>query len=376
LRLQLQLDSDVADAIEAEVQKPYQEYQRKLEEYEATLVETITVEPNLSERTIDDLRDYQQHLGLRDEDVAPIEERIISQQKQSPSVEELPEPIQPNQLNQFEFDIVKVDAQGQITKRSRGQAEFFTEDLGNGVILEMVAIPGGLFLMGSPENEEGRSDSETPHHYVSIQPFFMGEFPITQAQWAAVAAFDKVNIYLNPDPSHFKSANRPVEQVSWDDAVEFCARLSKKTGKIYRLPSEAEWEYACRAGTTTPFYFGETITTELANYNGTYTYGSASKGEFRERTTDVGKFPANSFGLFDMHGNVLEWCQDEWHENYNNAPIDGSAWLSNSSNQYRLLHGGSWQTYPRNCRSANRNYDSRGFRNYDVGFRVVVQCGS
>ncbi|MBD2454732.1 SUMF1/EgtB/PvdO family nonheme iron enzyme [Nostoc sp. FACHB-87] len=370
LRLQLQLDAEVADAIEAEVKKPHLEYQRKLEEYEATLVETVEIEPTLSERTLNDLRDYQQHLGLRDEDVASIEKRIIGQPKPPVSAEELPD-----ETNQFEFEIVKVDAKGQIINRSQGRAEFFTEDLGNGVILEMVSIPGGKFLMGSPESEEGRYDSESPQHHVTVQPFFMGKFPVTQAQWKAVAGFDKVNIDLKPDPSNFKGANRPVECVSWDDAVEFCTRLSKKTGKTYRLPSEAEWEYACRAGTTTPFYFGGTMTTELANYDGRSTYGSSPKGEYREQTTDVGKFPANPFGLYDMCGNVWEWCQDEWHENYNNAPTDGSAWLSENDNQNRLLHGGSWYGYPGLCRSANRLWDVRVFRNDCVGFRVVVVRG-
>ncbi|MBD2438207.1 caspase, EACC1-associated type [Nostoc sp. FACHB-110] len=374
LRLQLQLDADIADAIEAEVKQPYLEYQRKLEEYEATLIETVEIEPTLSERTLNDLRDYQQHLGLRDEDVAPIEKRIIGQAKPAAFVEEPPEP-QTNHANQFEFEIVKVDAKGQIINRSQGRAEFFAEDLGNGVVLEMVSIPGGTFLMGSPGSEEGRYDFESPQHNVTIQPFFMGKFPVTQGQWKAVAAFDKVNIDLDPDPSNFKGTNRPVENVSWDDAVEFCARLSKKTGKIYRLPSEAEWEYACRAGTTTPFYFGETITTDLANYDGNHTYGSAPKGEYREHTTDVGKFPANPFGLFDMCGNVLEWCQDEWHENYNNAPTDGSAWLIDNDNQLWLLRGGSWLYNPRNCRSAIRYWYVRDSRNYDAGFRVVVVRG-
>ncbi|MBH8555992.1 SUMF1/EgtB/PvdO family nonheme iron enzyme [Nostocaceae cyanobacterium CENA357] len=377
LRRDLNLDSNVADAIEAEVQQPYREYQRKLKEYEETLIETIEDEPNLSKGTLNDLRDYQQYLGLRDEDVAPIEKRIIGQRKPSVS----------DQANQFEFDIVKVDAQGQPINRSRGRAEFFTEDLGNGVVLDMVAIPGGKFIMGSPENEPERSDDESPQHTVTIQPFFMGKFPVTQAQWATVATFDKVNIDLQPDPSNFKGANRPVECVSWDDAVEFCARLSKKTGKIYRLPSEAEWEYACRAGTTTPFYFGETITTDLANYRGTDwdykgttylgNYDQGPKGEYREQTTDVGTFPANPFGLFDMHGSIWEWCQDEWHENYNNAPADGSAWLSDDNNQSRCLRGGSWLINPGNCRSAYRDNDINLRNNHflNFGFRVVCAVG-
>ncbi len=358
-RHRLKLDSGVANSIEAEVQKPYQEYQGKLEEYKQALVETIADEPTLSERTLNVLREYQQHLGLRDEDVAPIEKRIIGQQKLT-----APEPIPPNLANQFEFDIVKVDAQGQIINRSRGRAEYFTEDLGNGVVIDMVKIPGGTFLMGSPKNELKRRESESPQHSVTIQDFFMEKYTVTQAQWAVVAAFDKVKIDLNPDPSHFKGANRPVESVSWDDAVEFCARISQKTGKTYRLPSEAEWEYACRAGRTTPFYFGDTITTDLANYRGTDwdyqgttypgNYGQGPKGEYREQTTDVGKFDANPFGLFDMCGNIWEWCQDEWHENYNNAPADGSAWLSDNDNQYqsRLLRGGSWNHNPACCRSA------------------------
>ncbi|MEH2357485.1 caspase, EACC1-associated type [Nostoc sp.] len=379
LRLTLNLDSDVADAIEAEVQQPYREYQRKLEEYEATLVETIESEPTLSETTFNDLRDYQQHLGLRDEDVASIEARIIGQQKPS-------EPVPPNQANQFEFDIVKVDAQGKIINRSKGRAEFFTENLGNGVIVEMVAIPGGKFLMGSPESEPERSGDESPQHTVTIQPFFMGKFTVTQSQWKAVADLPKVNIDLNPEPSNFKGANRPVEQVSWDDAIEFCARLSKKTEKTYRLPSEAEWEYACRAGTTTPFYFGETITTDLANYRGTDwdyngkvypgNYAQGPKGEYREQTKDVGEFPANPFGLFDMHGNIWEWCQDEWHQNYNGAPKDGSGWLVDNDNQNRLLRGGSWSSPPKYCRSVHRRYNARAYWYTRVGFRVVVVRGS
>ncbi|WP_442948684.1 formylglycine-generating enzyme family protein [Nostoc sp.] len=266
-----------------------------------------------------------------------------------------------------------VNAKGEPINRSRKRAEFFSENLGNGVVLEMLAIPGGQFLMGSPENEPEREDSESPQHTVTVQPFFMGKFPVTQSQWAIVAALKKVNIDLNPEPSNFKGANRPVEQVSWDDAIEFCARLSNKTGKTYRLPSEAEWEYACRAGTTTPFYFGETITTDLANYHGNYTYNSGPKGESRGQTTDVGKFPPNPFGLFDMHGSIWKWCQDAWHENYKGAPTDGSTWVSD--NDYRLLRGGSWNYIPGHCRSAFRGYNARDARNNRVAFRVVVVRG-
>jgi len=259
-------------------------------------------------------------------------------------------------------------------KRSRKQAEFFAEDLGNGVILEMVAIPGGTFLMGSPTDEPESPepfDDETPQHSVTIKPFFMGKFPVTQAQWETVAGFPQVKIDLNPEPSYFKSANCPVEQVSWYKAVEFCDRLSQKTGRNYRLPSEAEWEYACRAATTTPFHFGETITTDLANYNGNYVYASGSQGIFREQTTEVGSFPANAFGLYDMHGNVWEWCADHWHDNYEGVPNDGSIWLSSDESLERLLRGGSWIYLPENCRSAYRNNSNPGNNLIDIGFRIV-----
>jgi formylglycine-generating enzyme required for sulfatase activity len=210
----------------------------------------------------------------------------------------------------------------------------------------------------------------------------MGKYPVTQKQWQAVAALKKVKIDLESDPSMDKGDNLPVESVSWDHAQEFCARLSKKTNKAYRLPSEAEWEYACRAGTTTPFYFGETISTDLANYQGTDreyqgkvypgNYGQGQKGEYREKTTEVGIFPANPFGLYDMCGNIYEWCEDEWHKNYINAPIDGSAWTSLSINiRSRALRGGWWYTNPGNCRSAFRTNNLGLNHDFSIGFRVV-----
>ncbi|MEW6497794.1 MAG: formylglycine-generating enzyme family protein [Cyanobacteriota bacterium] len=250
----------------------------------------------------------------------------------------------------------------------------FTEDLGNGVELEMVAIPEGSFVMGSPEDEPERSSNESPQHTVTLKSFFLGKYPVTQAQWKAVAALPQVNRELNPDLSSFKGENRPVETVSWYDAIEFCDRLSQKTGRQYRLPSEAEWEYACRAGTTTSFHFGETITPELANYDGEYTYGAGVKGDYREETTPVGSFGvANAFGLYDMHGNVWEWCADQWHENYEGAPTDGRAWLDENDNynQIRVLRGGSWNNNPRLCRSASRINGDAGYWYDPFGFRVV-----
>ncbi|NEP81952.1 MAG: SUMF1/EgtB/PvdO family nonheme iron enzyme, partial [Okeania sp. SIO3B3] len=217
----------------------------------------------------------------------------------------------------FTFEVVTVNNSGKIINRTQESARQKMEDFGNGIKLEMVYIPGGSFLMGSPENEAERESSESPQHQVTLQPFYMSKYPITQNQYQAI---------MGNNPSNFKGGSRPVEQVSWHNAVEFCQKLSEKTGKIYTLPSESQWEYACRAGTTTPFYFGETITSELVNYNGNYPYGNAPKGKYRQETTDVGSFPPNAFGLYDMHGNVWEWCLDVWHDNYNGAPTDGSDW--------------------------------------------------
>ncbi|NEO65541.1 MAG: SUMF1/EgtB/PvdO family nonheme iron enzyme [Moorea sp. SIO4G2] len=171
-----------------------------------------------------------------------------------------------------------------------------------------------------------------------------------------------------------KGDHLPVEQICWYDAVEFCARVSQKTGRTYRLPSEVEWEYACRAGITTKFYFGQTITTNLANYDGhqTDTDGSQPKGIFREKTTTVGSFQvANAFGLYDMHGNVWEWCADHWHENHQGAPSDGSAWLSKNEDRDRLLRGGSWLNSSGYCHSDYRNFNAPDVTYISFGFRVV-----
>jgi formylglycine-generating enzyme required for sulfatase activity len=192
----------------------------------------------------------------------------------------------------------------------------------------------------------------------------------------------EVDRSLDADPSRFKGDQNPVEAVSWNDAQEFCARLSQHTRRFYRLPTEAEWEYACRAGTTTPFHFGETITTDLANYRGmddeslgwSGSYGDGPKGEYRQQTTPVDRFEiANAFGLCEMHGNVWEWCEDHWHGSYKGAPVDGSAWVDPDAAEdaSRLLRGGSWYDNPRYCRSASRNFIVAGSRDDTYGFRVV-----
>jgi formylglycine-generating enzyme required for sulfatase activity len=271
----------------------------------------------------------------------------------------------------FEYATIAVPSL-KITKHP-GQAEYFTEDLGGGVTIEMVRIPAGEFMMGSPKGEEGEYDDEKPQHKVKVPEFWMGKFQVTQAQWSTIAKLPKINQDLDPAPAHFKGKNLPVERVSWLDAIEFCDRLAKKTGKAYRLPSEAEWEYACRAGTTTPFHFGETILTDLANYDGNQTYRNGVKGEYREKTIEIGSFPPNSFGLFDMHGNVWEWCADLWHENYQGAPNDGSVWGDRSlkSDELRVLRGGSWCNHPHYCRSALRDRFQAVNRVRNLGFRLL-----
>lgn len=293
--------------------------------------------------------------------------------------------------SRVEFDVVTVDLQGQERDRHTQTTKLLREPLGDTGYLELVEIPGGTFTIGAPKTEEGCALSQMPLRSVSVAPFWMGRYPVTQAQWQAVAALPKVNRVLQPEPANFKVADRPVEQVSWHAAVEFCDRLSRfaesrlslHTGRTYRLPSEAEWEYACRAGTATPFHFGDTITTELANYSGIDwdyngklvnkgAYGAGPQGEDRRETTPVGYFQvANAFGLYDLHGNVREWCLDPWHDHYLNAPTDGSAWLTDGHPTKRVLRGGSWNVGPRNCRSAFRSQAEGDRGLYDIGFRVV-----
>jgi len=296
---------------------------------------------------------------------------------------------QKNNLKTFSFKVGKVQilkeegflgfgASKKVTIISSSrQSEYFPENLGNGVTLEMVSIPAGKFVMGASSTEQDSKDSERPQHQVSVPAFFMGKYQVTQAQWRQVAAFPKVKTELNPDPSYYEGDNRPVEQVSWLEALEFCRRISNKTGKEYRLPSEAEWEYACRAGTTTTFHFGETITPELVNYDGNNPYGDAPKGKYRQKTTEVGSFKlANAFGLYDMHGNVWEWCADDWHDNYEGAPTDAAIWINEIMNYeapetLKLLRGGSWLSDAGYCRSAYRIKYSASFHYSDSGFRFV-----
>ena len=259
-----------------------------------------------------------------------------------------------------------------ILQKEQKTAQYFREKLGNEIELDMILVPGGNFLMGSPETEEDHRDNEIPQHPVTVKSFFLGRYPVTQEQWHIVAeTYDRVNIELNLDPSKFKGDMRPVEPVSWYEAQEYCDRLAKKTERPYRLPTEAEWEYACRAGTTTPFYFGNTISTELANYKGNYTYANGIKGKASNEITPVDHFDiANAWGLCDMHGNVYEWCQDNWHNNYEGVIEDGRDLLKENSKDIRIMRGGSWLKAPWLCRSAYCSSSYPDERNYALGFRV------
>ncbi len=239
-------------------------------------------------------------------------------------------------------------AQPRIVAPPKPAPSNFTEDL-NGVKLEMIYIPGGEFTMGSNDY-----DYEKPPHRVKLSPFFIGKYPVTQAQWKAV---------MGDNPSNWKGDDLPVEYVSWDDTVKFCKAISKRTGETYRLPTEAEWEYACRAGSTTKYCFGDD-----ENLLGEYAwYYENSEG----KTHPAGQKKPNAWGLYDMHGNVWEWCEDDWHGRYNGAPVDGSAWVDISKRaSFRVYRGGSWGNYAEDCRSAIRNRNSPDIRVRGLGFRL------
>jgi formylglycine-generating enzyme required for sulfatase activity len=235
-------------------------------------------------------------------------------------------------------------------------------DLGGGVELNLVLIPAGHFMMGSPAGEAGRRENEGPQRTVTLsKAFYMGVFEVTQVQYHAV---------MGTNPSHFKGANRPVENLLWNDAVEFCKKLSAKTERVVRLPTEAEWEYACRAGSQTRFSFGDDEK-QLPRYGG-------FKKNSDEKTHPVGQKRPNAWGLYDMHGNVWEWCAD-WHaDSYANAAETDPT--GPATGQFRVLRGGSWRDPPQHCRSAHRSWDHPeappGARNSrSFGFRVVVDVG-
>ncbi len=294
-------------------------------------------------------------------------------------------------LEKTSFVVATMDANGVIKGRLPSEANVFIEDLGNGVKLEMMQIPAGNFWMGTTTQEAQRVrqeynrigvttenttymvNSETPQGPVKVIGFYMSRFEITQAQWNQVAGWERINIDLDPTPSFFSGNQRPVEQVSWREAIEFCDRVSGKIKRPYRLPSEAEWEYACRAGTATPFHFGETITPEVSNFNGNFPWGLAPNGLYRQQTSEAGSTAvANAFGLYDMHGNVFEWCMDPWHASYKDSPSSAKVWEQGGDSRYRVIRGGSYLSAAAFCRSAYRSSSGPDIKSTNVGFRVVV----
>lgn len=261
----------------------------------------------------------------------------------------------------------------EVTQHQK-QAKFYREDLGGGIDLEMVSIPGGKFRMGALDSEKVASNSERPQHPVTIQSFFISKYQVTQAQWRAVARLSPVKHILADNPAKAVGAEHPVENISWEDAIEFCARLSIKTGRYYQLPTEAQWEYACRAGTSTQFHFGEVLASDLANYQDNDGKGKSVKPLHRG-TNPVGSFQwANAFGLYDMHGNVWEWCMDHWHSSYKGAPKSGEAWLKKKGGEFRVIRGGSWLELSANCRSTCRKSVKQTAKENHIGFRIV--CSS
>jgi formylglycine-generating enzyme required for sulfatase activity len=263
-------------------------------------------------------------------------------------------------LTTFSFETVSIDRKGEIIDRQSRSAQCLTESLGGSLKLELVLIPSGTFLMGDARHHQ----DEQPIHQVTVPSFYMGKYPITQAQYRSVMDGSNVGTAIDC----------PIEQISWHDAREFCTKLSHTTGREYTLPSESQWEYACRAGTDTAFYFGDIITPELVNYNGDYPYNGAPAGENRGEATPVGIFPPNAFGLYDMHGNVWEWCLDGYQASYQGAPTDGTAWAINESdpNLKRVMRGGSWDYVARGCRSSVRCSLAPEIRIGGCGLRVVL----
>ena len=347
------------------LEKTLKNWQTQLANYEHEL--SVTANPSLKFELNNKIEEC-------DKQIERIKNRLKSDIVEPPP----PTPKSNSSHQTFTFDTAKIEIKGgkvDIIKTPK-QAEYIEFDLDAGGKLELVYIPVGSFVMGQTAAEKQQLIAEVgeetyqkyyarelPQHLVNVSAFYMGKYPITQSQYLAI---------MGANPAHFQGAKLPVENVSWHDAQSFCQKLSQKTGKKIGLPSEAQWEYACRAETHTPFHFGETITTDLVNFNGNYTYGNAPKGKYLEKTTPVGFYRvANDFGLYDMHGNVWEWCLDHFYENYQGAPQDGGAWIDKNDSDPRILRGGSWVDNPRYCRSAYRYRDTADFRVYNIGFRVV-----
>jgi formylglycine-generating enzyme required for sulfatase activity len=263
-------------------------------------------------------------------------------------------------------------------KEKKTLAKVITNSIG----MKLKLIPAGSFMMGSPKDEKDRREDEGPQHRVRItKPFYLGVYTVTQKQYKEVRGenpswFSKEGGGRNRVKDEGSTDDFPVENVSWHDAKKFCAKLSarakeKKAGRVYRLPTEAEWEYACRAGTTTPFHFGKSASSRQANFYGYAPYGGAARGPNLERTCKVGSYKPNAWGLYDMHGNVWQWCADWYEEDYYKKS-DKEDPKGPKGRGARVLRGGAWDHYGRICRAALRNWGPPVVRQNGVGFRVVV----
>ena len=389
-QIKLGISAEHAKTIQAEVLKPYQEKEKHVKHYAAVLMEEKAYAYPLGNVAVAELQELKRLLNLRDEDVLKTEVQILggallhekgtSQYQPQPSTtvrqiqsESALSTSDQSSNSTFIFETVKVNKQGKIIEKIPGEAEYFTEDLGNSVTLDMIRITSGKFLMGAPEGESGARINEYPQREVSISEFWIGKATVTQELWDTIANLEPVEQLIQRKPSKFGDLKNPVEQVSWIDAMEFCLRLSQLSGKEYSLPSEAQWEYACRAGTKTPFSFGPTISTGLANYDGqSYqgTYGRDQNGIYRQKTTKIGSFPPNSFGLYDMHGNVWEWCLEDQYGKYYGARTDGE--LRKFSDLKKVRRGGCWSDVAKYCRSTCRSFSTASNCDCKVGFRVMT----
>ncbi|AUC62207.1 serine/threonine protein kinase [Cyanobacterium sp. HL-69] len=315
-----------------------------------------------------------------EEDFIIGDDQVVPLKGNNALVENTLIPDSPN-IETFEFDSVTIQEKKKLfglvggidkqvlTKKNK----FFVEYLGEGVNLEMIFIPAGTFLMGSPNTDSEKEKDETPSYRVNIFPFYMSKYPITQTQWRFVSSLPKVQRFLKDSPSGFRGDNLPVEKISWYDAQEFCLRLKEYTKRSYRLPTEAEWEYACRGGSHSIFSFGNIINPQFANYDNRKNVkaNSNSDDKFDRKTTPVDSFSPNGFGLYDCHGNVWEWCEDHYTPNYANKAKDGSAFYSQLSTTPRVVRGGSWSLASNYCRSAKRgSYVADSTYNF-IGFRVA-----
>ena len=420
----LGLSAEQAKTIEDEILQPYRERQRHLALYTKALEAEKQVSYPLNDIAIQDLKDLQRLLSLRDEDIQSAKENALST-KETASPSKLTPPKltppkvvspkasrhseteshhslagsansqksftqpkvathwvpstrvraispEPLKLKQAKLETVNVNPRGEIFRKTRFETPYFEENLGHGIALKMARIPEGKFVMGAAKGEKEANKNERPQQEVTLPEFWMGQYVVTQAQWKAVMGPKVIKSQKTSNrimANNVKRPLQPIDDIFWTDAVAFCQKLSQQTGRDYRLPSNAQWEYACRARTTTPFHFGDTLTPNLANYNGNYTYGHGPKGIYREQTTEVGCFPPNAFGLYDMHGNVWEWCLERW-QTFDSGSSSAQN-IQRFSGQKKSLRGGSWFYLPTNCRSAYHLTYPFHNRTDDIGFRVV-----